>query len=346
MNSFLKIRLQEDLLGIKNLLAMLGVFSILFLLVYGYFYTTENIIYHVGILDHDQSVISKDIVNGLKSNDQIRVNTFGKKDLAKASLKNGEIDVLYEINQGFEESLKQGKKDNLIKIHKESTMKITAWLNDFVSIRVLKTWTYYDIFNRINQAENLEISTEDYSKLYHQEYENNQLIDLEIHSIENALERRSTLKVLFALVSGCLILIMTLFYGKNILHEKRNNILSRLEVSGYSKATYYATKIIILLLFLMIPIIAAYTVFLLIGLFSWNHIITNLFLLLSFILITFIIFMLFVFWFNDEGQYLLVGQTYILLNILFSLQGVSDIFSVLSYIKWLFPMQYLVEYLL
>lgn len=338
------MRLKKDLFGVKNLLAMFGIFVILFFLVYGYFYTSENIIYAVGVLDHDESDLSKDIVRGLKANEQIRLSLFESQETAKASLKSGSIDVLYEINEDFEKHLKAGNKDRLMKIHKESTMKITAWLNDLVSIRVLKTWAYYDIFNRINNTDNLNLSETDYESLYNEGYVDNQLIDLKIEGIKEDVEIKSTLKVVFALVSGVLILLMTLFYGKNILHDRKNNIIRRLFVSGYSKALYYRTKVLILILFLLMPIMVAYTSFIFLGLFLMGNGLKNFFLLLSFMMITFIIFMLLGFWLDDEGQYLLVGQTYILLSILFSLQGVSDMFKIVSFVKWLFPLQYLVEY--
>gem|GEM_PF-4145935 len=346
MINYFFIQLKSKLFGKKNLLILMAVILLSVGLTYTYHKAIEQNIYKVGIIDLDQSQTSKEFIELLDNQKEIDLNLEDSPSVAQRKLKSGDYHILYTIKNGFEETLKSGEYKDILGYSKESSMQMTAWLNDFISLKVLKEWAYYDLYNLVAQASLGEYTLADYEKAYSENLENNEIISLDIDHLGVNKKVSGEEKKIFVSLISVFMMLVTMSYGKEVLSERELNIVNRLKVSGISEVKYLVNKGIILLIYLLMILIISALILISLGVFKELNLIIDLLAFTAFIMINYLVTLLLVYLLKDKGKYLLVTQGYILFSILMS----SDLFKgnlpLVNQVKGIFPLTYLFEMIL
>jgi len=346
MINYFIIQLKNKFLGKKNLLILLSIIFLSVGLTYAYHISQEENIYRAGVVDLDQSDASKRVINVLKEQREIDLILEKSKTLAHEKLKRGDYHILYTIEKGFEEGLKAGKYKELLSYSKESSMQMTAWLNDFISLKVLKEWAYYDLYNLI-QKESLEAYTyEDYSKAYDDNLKDNEIISLKIESLAVQKKETGNQKKIFVSIISVFMMLVTMSYGKEVMNEKDMNIVNRLKVSGISEIKYLGSKGIILMIYLLTVWSISTMGLVALDVFKSTTLVIDLVAFIGFITINYLVTLILVYLTKAKGKYLLMTQGYILFSVLMS----SDVFKgnlpLVNQVKVIFPLTYLLDMIL
>jgi hypothetical protein len=346
MTNYFFIQLKNKLLGKKNLFILLAVILLSVGLTYSYHSISEENIYKVGIIDLDQSERSTAFIELLKNQDEIDLTLDRSFDTAQKKLKSGDYHILYTIKNGFEETLMSGEYKDVLSYSKESSMQITAWLNDFISLKVLKEWAYYDLYNLIEEKSNGQYTFEAYEKAYKENLENNEIISLAIESLSIEKKPSGEATKIFISIISIFIMLVTMSYGKEIINEREMNIVNRLKVSGISEMKYLMNKGIILLIYLLITLMISASLLVALEVFKDFSFINYILSFTFFIVINYMVILLLVKLLNEKGKYLLVTQGYILFSVLMS----SDLFKgnlpLVNQVKGFFPLTYLFDLIL
>jgi len=346
MINYFFIQLKNKLLGKKNLLIFTAVILLSVGLTYIYHSISEENIYKVGIIDYDQSETAFEFTQLLRNQDEIDLTLETSLDTAQRKLKSGDYHILYTIKNGFEETLKSGEYKDVLGYSKESSMQMTAWLNDFISLKVLKEWAYYDLYNLIDQRSDGQYTLEAYKKAYTENLDNNEIISLALDSLSIEEKPSGEEKKIFISIISIFMMLVTMSYGKEVLSESEMNIVNRLNVSGISEIKYLTNKGIILLIYLVTTLIISALILIGLGVFKDFPLIINVLAFTFFIMINYLVILLFVKLLKEKGKYLLVTQGYILFSILMS----SDLFKgnlpLVNQVKGFFPLTYLFEMIL
>lgn len=346
MTNYFLIQLKSKIFGKKNLLILLAVILLSIGLTYTYHQVTEENIYKVGIIDEDQSETSMAFVALLKNQDEIDLTLEKSFDTGQKRLKSGDYHILYTIKNGFEETLMSGEYKDLLSYSKESSMQMTAWLNDFISLKVLKEWAYYDLYNLIDKRSNGEYTFEAYEKAYIENLDNNEIISLDFESLSMKDKPSGEEKKIFVSIISIFMMLVTMSYGKEIINESVMNIVNRLKVSGISEIKYLINKGSILLIYLLTTLIISASILIALGVFKDFSLINTMLAFTFFIIINYLVIVLFVKLLKDKGKFLLVTQGYILFSILMS----SDLFKgnlpLVNQVKGFFPLTYLFDIIL
>jgi ABC-type Na+ efflux pump permease subunit len=335
--------MKSRIFGLKNILTILGIIFFVVILTYVYSQSQNNVIYNVAIMDNDSSISSMSFINDLKNNDEINLFIFSSKDKALDKVKQGNCDILYVINKGFENELKNGSYEGLISYNNESTMKITSWLNDYISLKVLKKWVYYDIYNLINENFDGEYKELEYSKIYLNNYSDNEIIDLKIENLENSTITINEDKKIFILIFGIAIMYVIMSFGKEVINEKDNKIIKRLEVSNISILKYLVVKLLVLLIFLLIPFFCSYLILVSLKILLLQELIIDFIGIILFSIINYMVILLFVVIFKEKNKYVLFTEGYILISILMSSNIFKGTFHLVNKISVFFPLSILIE---
>jgi hypothetical protein len=346
MINYFFIQLKNKLFGRKNLLIFMAVILLSVGLTYIYHSVGEENIYKVGIIDYDQSETSMAFTQLLKNQDEIDLTLETAFDTAQRKLKRGDYHILYTIKNGFEETLMSGEYKDVLGYSKESSMQMTAWLNDFISLKVLKEWAYYDLYNLIDQRSSGQFTLEDYEKAYMENLDNNEIISLEIENLSIKEKPSGEEEKIFVSIVSIFMMLVTMSYGKEIISENQMNIVNRLKVSGISELKYLMIKGIILLIYLITILIISAIILIGLGVFKDFTLFKNILAFTCFIAINYMVIILFTKLLKEKGKYLLVTQGYILFSVLMS----SDLFKgnlpLVNQVKGFFPLTYLLDIIL
>ena len=343
MKNYLLISLKNKIFGYKNILMSIGIVFLAVTLTYIYFNSQKSVIYNVAIIDNDLSSSSIIFIEDLKEHNEIDLSVFKNKENALNEVRQGNYDILYVIDAGFEKSLKNGNFEDIISYNFESTMKITSWLNDYIALKVLKKWVYYDIHNLINEKFEYDYSIDEYNKLYEEEYNDNSIIGLEVESIKNNFNVENENKRIFVLIFGVVVMYITMSFGKEIINERDNKIINRLEVSDISLLKYLAIKLFVLIIFLFISFICSYIALVSLKVLTVNEIYFDLLKFILFIFINYMIILFFIIIFKDKNKYILFSQCYLLISILVSSNIFKGTFDLINKISVFFPLTTLIE---
>lgn len=343
MKNYLLISLKNKMFGYKNILLNIGIIILVVALTYVYFNSQKSVIYNVAIIDNDLSSSSIIFIEDLKEHNEIDLSVFKNEDKALNEVRQGNYDILYVIDEGFENSLKNGNFEDIISYNFESTMKITSWLNDYIALKVLKKWVYYDIYNLINEKFEYDYSIDEYSKLYEQEYNDNSIIGLEVENIKNNFNTENENKRIFFLMFGVVVMYITMSFGKEIIDERDNKIINRLEVSDISLLKYLLIKLIVLTIFLLSSFICSYVVLTILKVLIINEIYFDSLKFIYFIFINYLIILFFIIILRDKNKYILFSQCYLLISILVSSNIFKGTFQLINKISIFFPLTTLIE---
>ncbi len=346
MINYFFIQLKSKVIGKKNLLVFISVVLLSVGLTYIYSTSSDQDIYRVGLIDLDQSEASIAFIDLLRRQNEIDLTLETSKEIGQRKLKSGDYHILYTIKDGFEGTLKSGEYKDVLGYSKESTMQMTAWLNDFISLKVLKEWAYYDLYNLIEEKSHGTYSLKAYEKAYTENLENNEIISLEIESLDLSQQSSGQEEKIFASIISVFMMLVTMSYGKEVLKEREMNIVNRLKVSGISEVMYLGNKGMILLIYLIITLVTSGLVLIGLGIFKDFNLIINVLAYASFIVINYLVTLIFVYILNNKGKYLLISQGYILFSVLMS----SDLFKgnlpLVNQVKGFFPLTYLFDMIL
>lgn len=346
MINYFIIQLKNKFLGKKNMIILLSIIILSIGLTYAYHISQEQNIYKAGIVDLDQSEASRNIINVLKNQEEINLIVEESNALAEEKLKSGDYHILYIIENGFEDALKAGEYKDLLGYSKESSMQITAWLNDFISLKVLKEWAYYDLYNLINEESLIPYTYEDYSKAYNENLKDNEIISLTIENLDVKENVEGNQKKIFVSIFSVFIMLVTMSYGKEVINEKNMKIVERLKISGISEYQYLASKGIILLTYLLTTWAVSSIGLLTLEVFKSINLFIDLLAFIGFIIINYLLTLIIAYLSKDKGKYLLITQGYILFSVLMS----SDLFKgnlpLVNQMKAIFPLTYLFNIIL
>jgi len=341
--NYLLIRLKNKLFGFKNIAITLLLIFLIVSLTYAYSISQKEAIYNVGIVDDDKSVTSNLFIEDLKSNKEINLFVFENKIEAMKELKNGEVDIIYEMNLGFENKLKKGDYNDVLSYNKESTMKITSWLNDYIALKVIKNYVYFDIYNLINDKTDEKLDLNEYEKVYKKNYKDNSIIKLNIVNNEKSAYIIDDSKRIFVFIIGTIILYITMSFGKEIINEKDRNIIKRLDVSDISIVKYIFIKFIVLLVYLIIPIIISYLMLMNINVLNIDVLIIDLVKFIIFIFISYFLALIFIIFFKEKSKYMVFMQVYILVSMLISSNIFKGTFEFFNKVSLFFPLSVLID---
>jgi len=346
MINYFFIQLKSKLLGKKNLLIFMAVIIFSVGLTYLYHQVTDQNIYKVAIVDLDQSDTSKKIIGVLEDEKEIDLILENQLAAAQKKLKRGDYHILYTIKNGFEAKLMAGEYKDVIGYSKESSMQMTAWLNDFITLKVLKEWAYYDLYNIISKATTEPFTLREYKKAYEENLEKNEIITLKLNSLSVKEKATGHEKKIFLSIISVFMMLVTMSYGKDVLNEREMNIVNRLKVSGISEVQYLMNKGMILWIYLLTIFLISTIGLILLGVLKDVSIINDGLAVTTFIGVNYLVTLLLVYLLNEKGKYLLVTQGYILFSILMS----SDLFKgnlpLVNQVKGIFPLTYLFEMIL
>ncbi|MGM0378881.1 MAG: ABC transporter permease [Bacillota bacterium] len=341
MIDLLKLNIKEKILGKKNLF-MLFVFIICISL---FFITMNDLksekIYNIGIYDNDKTTISNDYIDRLNDIKSIDLEIYNDKKEGLENLKKEKIDILYNIEKGFTKKIKKGEFNNLISYNKPSTTAITSWLNDYVSIEVLKQWIYYDIYHLINKEES--ITYKDYEKKFNESYNQNEIIKLNVHNKSVTNKEKSFEMNLYVLIIGIISMYLSISFFKEIIDDYKNNVFIRLSIVKISRLKYYLVKLIVLLLYLNIIIISTYYFLKLKNIIIYLQDIKLIFYLNFFIITNFIIYIFINKFINKKSSFVFISQIYILISIFISSNIFKGFIEIVDKVKKFIPLSILID---
>ncbi|MDM8534059.1 ABC transporter permease [Clostridiaceae bacterium HSG29] len=341
--NYLLIRLKNKLFGLKNIMISILLVLLVVSLTYTYFITQKEVIYDVGIVDNDKSITSNLFIEDLESHKEINLFVFEDEIEAFKELKSGKLDIIYEINLGFENKLKKGDYNDVLSYNKESTMKITSWLNDYIALKVIKNYVYFDIYKLINENTQADYDLNEYREIYIKNYEDNSIIKLNIVNLEKDEYVVDDSKRIFVFIIGTIILYISMSFGKEIINEKNRNIIKRLDVSDISIVKYIFIKFLVLLIYLIIPIIISYLILSNINVLDIDGLVIDLIKFTIFIFIDYFVVLLFIVLFKEKNKYMIFMQAYILVSMLISSNIFKGTFEFFNKVSLFFPLSVLID---
>ena len=341
MINLLKLNIKEKIFGKKNIFILLS-FIICISLV---FIMLNNLksekIYNIGVYDNDNTSISKDYIDRLYEIKSINLKIYDDKQKGLDNLKNENIDILYSIEKGFSKKIKKGEFNNLLSYNKPSTTAITSWLNDYISIEVLKEWIYYDIYHLINLEK--EITYKDYEKKFNKSYNENEIIKLNIHNQNIKNNEKSFEMNLYILIIGIISMYLSISFFKEIIDDYKNNVFIRLYIVEISKLKYFLIKLITLLIYLNIIIISTYYFLKVKNIIIYFKDIKLVIYLNFFIITNFLIYTLINKLFNRKSSFVFISQIYILISIFISSNIFKGFIEIVDKVKKFIPLSILLE---
>lgn len=254
---FLKFWLGQHLTNKRNL----SILIILPLLVVGLCFVVEQSakdktkVYRGAIIDQDQSYLSNKLTEDMKSYTELQIDSLGDIEQGLTGLRRNKYDVVYVIAEGFEASIKQGKMHDLLYAHSMVDTPSVKWVNDQVSLRVMRLWSYYDILQRIRQF-SPDYSESAYDEVYQSRQQSNEILRLQVHyeNKPSVLSGESIGSRVFFLLWLYLIAFFSLGSVGKITEQRLSGLRDRLVFSGIKKKEYLLTfvGIHLLLIFFLI----------------------------------------------------------------------------------------------
>ncbi|EJO5349002.1 ABC transporter permease [Clostridium botulinum] len=206
------------------LLPLLAVFIALFLNASGNSYTK------IGVVDLNESYLSKDMINSIESKKNFIVNKVSKNNINKELL-NKRVDCVVVIPKDFNEKIINGelKKIDIISIRGED---ITSWIKNYLNY-------YIDTLNNISKVSNKD------KKIFKNLYDGYKKQDLKINykTIGDKTKSKSVTKQSIGLLL-MFMLVASSTASSFILKDKANKTYYRIFCSNTSKSKYILANII------------------------------------------------------------------------------------------------------
>ncbi|WDV47473.1 ABC transporter permease [Clostridiaceae bacterium M8S5] len=342
MIRLLKYKFKNNLLSRTNILTTI-IMIIVIISICGIIksYQTSTLLYKVAVIDNDNTPTSSELIDDIIAYKQIDVTIEEDKEKSMIKLSRGNYDVVYEIKDGFEDKIKKGKFDNILVANKESTSLGVKWVNDKVSLIVLRRWMFSDIYKRIQKV------SKDYDreKLEQRFLEDSDktILDVIIHNVNDGkvVEIKNDDKKIYKIIWASVILFIIINIGKEIIDDRNNGVITRLEFAGINKIQYYSSYIIYIVIDIIVPFIITYFT---LGYFtSINSFVIDIFITLMYICSTWIILIIITKLFKTKKGYILCLQLYFLISIILGTGILNQAFKLVDNISKFIPMYWYIH---
>lgn len=362
MNKLLRYKFKDKLLCKSSLIStVIMVLSIIILCNIINSFENVNALYNVAIIDYDNSELSKKLIDNIILYKQINVSIEKNIEESKVKLGKGIYDVVYEIKKGYQQSLQNNNYDKVLKVHSPSSTTEVKWINDRISLCILKEWMFNDIFCRVKKI-NTTINRDKLEEMY--EENNNKLLEVKLHYIkdeiydinnkdkllidekkilpnnEKVLSNKEKTKI-FRIIWAGVILFYLINIGKEIIEDKNKGIVIRLRFSNINKITYYISYLIFSIVKILIPYILTYFI---LGYFAnFNIFIINLINTAIYIVMTYLIVVFATLIFKSKKGYVISLQLFFLISIILSSEIVSILINTTYKISHMIPMYWYIR---
>ncbi len=349
MRNFILIKLKNNLLNYKNLILYLVlIITISFLSIHiNNEEMAEDFLYTVAIIDYDESALSNSFIEELKASPSIEVIVLEDIDGAIQRLTRGNYDVVYEINRGFEEEILAGNFKDIITLHKEIDSLAVAWINDQISIQIVRQWIFQDMLLRLNELD-VDFDVDVLREEFEQRQEESTLVRINeiIVAGRGTIEEKNAnhnSKYAFKLMWGVFILYSLIGIGKNIITEKEKGIVKRLELSSMTVFKYQLSYFIIGLVNVLIPFAISSIIVLNYGIFNLEETIFLIIATVIYSIITWFTVILLIKLTKTKRTYILISQLFLIANILLGSDIIYNLFIVSDILSWAMPLRWYVQ---
>lgn len=211
----------------------------------------------VGLVDYDKTTESFNLVKGLSQSPSLRIIEDEEKLLHKLLL-DEKINALFIIEEGYEENIKKGNPNKLIKVYYISDNKSALILSDIIAgemiypISLYKTMDYYKHipYNGIKHGleeykayiENLK-GSDDFDFAFNISFENPEGTFIKESPISNALLYN---QLIFGIL-GILFALIAMFFISFVVRERELGVESRLSITSFNQLKCDFTNLLALL---------------------------------------------------------------------------------------------------
>ncbi|MGV8146139.1 MAG: ABC transporter permease [Alkaliphilus sp.] len=349
MRNFILIKLKYHMFDYKNLsICLLVILSISFLSIHIFNEEMEmDFLYTIAIVDNDNTELSRQFIQELKVSPSIEIIVLGDIYGAMQRLTRRQYDVVYEINRGFEKEILTGNFEDIITVHKEIDSLAVAWINDQISIRIVREWIFQDMLLRLNKMD-ADFDIETLRREFNQRQKENTLVrvnEIAVGSSNRIEEQNQNTNGIYAfkLMWGIFILYSLLGVGKNMITEKEKGIVKRLELSNMSAYKYQFSYFIIALVNVLIPFIISSIIVLNYGVLSYKEVLFLVVATILYSLITWLSVVLLIKLTRIKKTYVLVSQLFLIANIFLGSGIIHKFFIVTDILAWLMPLKWYVQ---
>ncbi|MCT4565716.1 MAG: ABC transporter permease [Maledivibacter sp.] len=349
MNALLKMKIRNEFLTKRNLL-MIFIIPLLISFICTYIdgeTRSPSKVYSIAIIDHDKTDLSASLIDDIKGYDEIELSI--EKDLEKSlrRLSRGKYDAVYEIKEGFHNNIMNRKFDDTLISHKESNSTAVKWINDQISLIVVRKWLYVDAFSRIRDLDS-DFNEEEFRKRFEESIDNNRILSLRIEDINNGkgllTDNETKGEIAFKGLWASTIIFLIISFGKMIVDDREKRIIMRLELCGLRKIEYYVSSLILVLLNIIPGFIVSYFTM---GYFEqqgiYGFVITVL-VTVFYSLCTWLIVVLIGFGFSSKKSYSLASQVYLLISIILGSGLLNGIHRLADYASWILPIKWYINF--
>lgn len=255
---FLFFYLRRSLLKRNNLLLMLFVPLLMVTLCFVIQQNAANqtYLYRCAIIDEDRTALSRHLLEEMSHYPELKTDFPNDKVKALRDLSRSRYDVIYIIHSGFEEKLHRSEMNHLLTLHAQADTPSVKWVNDQISLKIMRLWSYYDILNRI-RIMIPDYAETTYQNVYRHQASGDELLTLNLKYPTPAtlINRKSDIgSEIFFLLWIYLILFLSMASGRRFVEDRLSTILDRLEFSGIQRPYYLLCLFTTLLLKILLPL--------------------------------------------------------------------------------------------
>lgn len=200
----------------------------------------KNKIYSAAIVDRDQSSLSTKLIDDMKSYDELHITEYKEEEPALSKLRLGRYDVVYIIKEGFEQEILQARMNDLLIAHTTTNTPSVKWINDQISLRIMRLWSYHDIFSKIREFES-SYNPQQYRKVYLEKQKEEPLLVLNVQSLQHKGAVLSDNRVgfqVFIRLWTYIVLFLAMGSARRVMEDRLSGRIDRLGFAGISAFHY------------------------------------------------------------------------------------------------------------
>lgn len=218
------------------------IYIIIFMIALSFIITSnlfsQDKILKIAISDLDDTKSSFEIVNSISNIDKVELIEVGENEDAYNNIASGKYIIHYDIKEGFEDNLKKGNINSLIRTKSRENTKETSILNDKVSLEVLKMYIENENFAR-TKIINPRISYEEYRDTLEKNREKNTILSLNVENINRNIKFSHDDRAIYRVIPVFTANIISLMMFTRFAKLKKDKIFKRLLLIGNSKYKIY-----------------------------------------------------------------------------------------------------------
>lgn len=210
-------------------------------------YESQQTSYAIGIVDMDHTSASNKFIEALEKHPSLSVHLYKDRQSANKALSRKEILQKYVLLKGFQTAISSGQYNHIIEVSSMIKSPFSPWLNDQVSVGVIREWVMSDGYKRLLSIDP-NYSRTDFTQRFNAYDAENELLFftvIESNSTRRVLEEGSLPFYIQALLWGWsgVLLLMSLIFMRQLYIEKQMNISRRLQLSGINPYYYHSVYI-------------------------------------------------------------------------------------------------------